>query len=116
MKKVVNKKSTKTKASSSKDKARDPKADPIRPLASKEAKRITKRLEKEVKERSKKESEKEQQEAEVPVIQPGFGGRLMLTQGNGFPAQAPPPMMPNGTGFGIPPVRPTANSVDVHNH
>ncbi|KAJ8482453.1 hypothetical protein ONZ51_g5352 [Trametes cubensis] len=60
-------------------------------------------LEKEVKERSKKDSEKEQQEAEAPIIQPGLGGRLMLTQGNGFPAQAPPPMMPNGTGFGIPP-------------
>ena len=61
-------------------------------------------LEKEVKERSKKESEKEQQEAERPLIEPGFGGRLMLTQGNGFPAQAPPPgMMPNGTGFSIPP-------------
>ncbi|KAI0641858.1 clathrin heavy chain [Trametes meyenii] len=60
-------------------------------------------LEKEVKERSKKDTEKEQQEAEAPIIQPGLGGRLMLTQGNGFPAQAPPPMMPNGTGFGIPP-------------
>ena len=63
-------------------------------------------LEKEVKERSKKDTEKEQKEAEVPLIEPGFGGRLMLTQGNGFPAQAPPPMMmPNGTGFGMPPVR-----------
>ncbi|KAH9888911.1 clathrin heavy chain [Cubamyces lactineus] len=60
-------------------------------------------VEKEVKERSKKDSEKEQQEAEAPIIQPGLGGRLMLTQGNGFPAQAPPPMMPNSTGFGIPP-------------
>ncbi|KAI0675438.1 clathrin heavy chain [Trametes maxima] len=60
-------------------------------------------LEKEVKERSKKDTEKEQQEADAPIIQPGLGGRLMLTQGNGFPAQAPPPMMPNGTGFGIPP-------------
>ncbi len=61
-------------------------------------------LEKEVKERSKKESDKEQQEAERPLIEPGFGGRLILTQGNGFPAQAPPPgMMPNGTGFCIPP-------------
>ncbi|EIW58700.1 clathrin heavy chain [Trametes versicolor FP-101664 SS1] len=59
-------------------------------------------LEKEVKERSKKDTEKEQQEAEAPIIQPGLGGRLMLTQGNGFPSQAPP-MMPNGTGFGIPP-------------
>ncbi|KAH9852080.1 clathrin heavy chain [Lenzites betulinus] len=59
-------------------------------------------LEREVKERSKKETEKEQQEAEAPIIQPGLGGRLMLTQGNGFPSQAPP-MMPNGTGFGIPP-------------
>ncbi|RDX54364.1 clathrin heavy chain [Lentinus brumalis] len=61
-------------------------------------------LEKEVKERAKKDTEKEQKEAEVPLIEPGFGGRLMLTQGNGFPGQAPPPpMMPNGTGFGIPP-------------
>ncbi|KAI0629190.1 clathrin heavy chain [Trametes polyzona] len=60
-------------------------------------------LEKEVKERSKKDTEKEQQEAEAPIIQPGLGGRLMLTQGNGFVGQAPPPMMPNGTGFGIPP-------------
>ncbi|EJF64173.1 clathrin heavy chain 1 [Dichomitus squalens LYAD-421 SS1] len=61
-------------------------------------------LEKEVKERSKKESQKEQEEAERPLIEPGFGGRLMLTQGNGYPVQAPPPgMLPNGTGFGIPP-------------
>ncbi|KAH9935862.1 clathrin heavy chain [Epithele typhae] len=61
-------------------------------------------LEKEVKERSKKDTEKEKQEAEQPLIEPGFGGRLMLTQGNGFPAQAPPSMMmPNGTGFGMPP-------------
>ncbi|KAI8996350.1 clathrin heavy chain [Trametes punicea] len=61
-------------------------------------------LEKEVKERSKKDAEKEQQEAEAPILQPGLGGRLMITQGNGFPAQAPPPpMMPNGAGFGIPP-------------
>ena len=59
-------------------------------------------LEKEVKERSKKDTEKEQQEAERPLIEPGFGGRLMLTQGNGYPAQGPP-MMPNGTGFGMPP-------------
>ncbi|RPD64311.1 clathrin heavy chain 1 [Lentinus tigrinus ALCF2SS1-7] len=59
-------------------------------------------LEKEVKERAKKDTEKEQKEAEVPLIEPGFGGRLMLTQGNGFPGQAPPPtMMPNGTGFGM---------------
>ncbi|OSD03000.1 clathrin heavy chain [Trametes coccinea BRFM310] len=60
-------------------------------------------LEKDVKERSKKDAEKEQQEAEAPILQPGLGGRLMITQGNGFPSQAPPPMMPNGTGFGIPP-------------
>ncbi|KAI0349661.1 clathrin heavy chain [Trametes cingulata] len=60
-------------------------------------------LEKKVEELSTKDHQKEQQEAEAPIIQPGLGGRLMLTQGNGFPAQAPPPMMPNGTGFGIPP-------------
>ncbi|KAI0372779.1 clathrin heavy chain [Pilatotrama ljubarskyi] len=60
-------------------------------------------LEKKVEELSTKDHQKEQQEAEAPIIQPGLGGRLMLTQGNGFPTQAPPPMMPNGTGFGIPP-------------
>ncbi|TFY72317.1 hypothetical protein EVG20_g697 [Dentipellis fragilis] len=60
-------------------------------------------LEKEVKERSKKDSQKEQAEAEAPIINPGgFGNRLMLTQGNGFVGQAPPPMM-NGTGAGFPP-------------
>ncbi|EGN91992.1 hypothetical protein SERLA73DRAFT_99912 [Serpula lacrymans var. lacrymans S7.3] len=60
-------------------------------------------LEKEVKERSMKETKKEEQEAEVPIINPGgFGNRLMLTQGNGFVGQAPPPM-PNGTGFGMMP-------------
>lgn len=56
------------------------------------------RLEKEVKERSKKDTQKEQQDAEMPIIGPGFGGRLLLTQGNGFPSQGPP-MMPNGTGM-----------------
>ncbi|OBZ66438.1 Clathrin heavy chain 1 [Grifola frondosa] len=60
-------------------------------------------LEKEVKERSKKDTEKEQQESEVPIINPGGFGRLMLTQGNGYPAQAPP-MMPAPTGIGMPPV------------
>ncbi|KAI0343145.1 clathrin heavy chain 1 [Trametopsis cervina] len=61
-------------------------------------------LEKEVKERSQKETQKEQQEAEVPIINPGFGNRLMITQGNGFPQQGPPLM--NGTGMppmGVPP-------------
>ena len=61
-------------------------------------------LEKEVKERSKKEVQKEQQEADMPIINPGFGGPLLLTQGqvgsvgNGFPPQMPP-MMANGTGM-----------------
>ena len=61
-------------------------------------------LEKEVKERSKKEVQKEQQEADMPIINPGFGGPLLLTQGqvgsvgNGFPPQGPP-MMANGTGM-----------------
>jgi len=60
-------------------------------------------LEKEVKERSKKEVQKEQQEAEMPIINPGFGGPLLLTQGqlgsvgNGFPSAQP--MMANGTGM-----------------
>ncbi|KAF7798005.1 hypothetical protein EIP86_009215 [Pleurotus ostreatoroseus] len=61
-------------------------------------------LEKEVKERSQKETQKEQQEADQPIINPGFN-RLMLT--NGMVGQAPPPMMPNGTGMppmGVPPM------------
>ena len=62
-------------------------------------------LEKEVKERAQKDTAKEQQESEVPIINPGgFGGRLLLTQGNGFPGQAPAPMMPAATGMGMPPV------------
>ncbi|THH32376.1 hypothetical protein EUX98_g1821 [Antrodiella citrinella] len=61
-------------------------------------------LEKEVKERAQKDTQKEQQESEVPIINPGgFGGRLLLTQGNGFPGQAPP-MMPAATGMGMPPM------------
>ncbi|KAI0924037.1 hypothetical protein AcV5_009400 [Taiwanofungus camphoratus] len=55
-------------------------------------------LQKQVEELSKKDSQKEQQEQEAPIINPGFGTRLMLTAGNGFAAQAPP-MMPNGTGM-----------------
>jgi clathrin heavy chain len=41
----------------------------------------------------------------MPIINPGFGGPLLLTQGqvgsvgNGFPPQGPPPMMANGTGM-----------------
>ncbi|KAG8220859.1 hypothetical protein J3R82DRAFT_2354 [Butyriboletus roseoflavus] len=53
-------------------------------------------LEKEVKERAKKEIAKEEQEAEQPIINPM--ARLLITQGNGYPAQAPPMM--NGTGIG----------------
>ena len=40
----------------------------------------------------------------MPIINPGFGGPLLLTQGqlgsagSGFPSQAQP-MMPNGTGM-----------------
>ena len=37
-------------------------------------------MEKEVKERSQKETQKEQQEADQPIINPGFN-RLMLTNG-----------------------------------
>ncbi|TCD68409.1 hypothetical protein EIP91_010810 [Steccherinum ochraceum] len=62
-------------------------------------------LEKEVKERAQKDTAKEAQEAEVPIINPGgFGGRLLLTQGNGYPGQAAPPMMPAATGMGMPPM------------
>jgi len=60
-------------------------------------------LEKEVKERAKKDSQKEQLEAEQPIINPGFGGRLMITQ-NGFTGAAPPGfangVAPHMTGFG----------------
>ncbi|KAF8518034.1 hypothetical protein BU17DRAFT_76299 [Hysterangium stoloniferum] len=61
-------------------------------------------LEKEVRERSKKDTQKEQQEAEQPIINPGFGGRLLITQSNGFAGSAPPGFQ-NGvpahmTGFG----------------
>ncbi|KAI0044509.1 clathrin heavy chain 1 [Auriscalpium vulgare] len=60
-------------------------------------------LEKEVKERSKKETQKEQAEADAPIINPGgFGNRLLLTQGNGFPGQAPP-MVNGATGLGFVP-------------
>ena len=72
---------------------------------------------------SKKDTQKEQLEAEAPIINPGLiGNRLMLTAGNGlvlffaacrhawmliaacsFPNTGPP-MMPNGTGMGMPPV------------
>ena len=40
-----------------------------------------KKLEIEVKEQSKKVSVKEEAEAEVPIINPGFGNKLLLTQG-----------------------------------
>jgi clathrin heavy chain len=52
-----------------------------------------------MKERSKKEVQKEQQEADMPIMNPGFNGPLLLTQGNGYPSQVPPMMMPNGTGM-----------------
>lgn len=56
-------------------------------------------LEKQVQELTMKDSKKEQAEADTRVINPGgFGGRLLLTQGNGYPAQAPT-MMANGTGI-----------------
>ncbi|KAL4063210.1 armadillo-type protein [Scleroderma citrinum] len=55
-------------------------------------------LEKEIRERSKKETAKEEQEAEQPIINPGFN-RLLITQGNGYPSQAPP--MANGTGMNM---------------
>jgi clathrin heavy chain len=64
-------------------------------------------LEKKVQELSVKESKKEQAEADAPIINPGgFGNRLMLTAGNGYAPQGPPPMMMNGTGVptGIPSV------------
>lgn len=42
-------------------------------------------LQKEITERSKKDQQKEQQEADQPIINPGFGSRLMITQ-NGWVA------------------------------
>ena len=63
-------------------------------------------LEKLVKELSTKDAKKEQAEAEAPIINPGgFGNRLMITQGNGIPPQAPPPMMVNGTGMPMMPMQ-----------
>ncbi|EKM49484.1 uncharacterized protein PHACADRAFT_264985 [Phanerochaete carnosa HHB-10118-sp] len=60
-------------------------------------------LEKQVQEHSQKESQKEQQEAEAPIINPGMiGNRLLITQGNGYPAQAPPVI--NGMPTGVPPM------------
>ncbi|KAI5123544.1 hypothetical protein M0805_006703 [Coniferiporia weirii] len=57
-------------------------------------------LEKQVRELSVKDSRKEQADADAPIINPGgFGNRLLLTQGNGYAPQAPPPMMMNGTGM-----------------
>lgn len=41
-------------------------------------------LEKRVQELAVKDSKKEQQEADAPIINPGFGSRLMITQGNGY--------------------------------
>lgn len=58
-------------------------------------------LEKQVQEHSQKESQKEQQEAEAPIINPGMN-RLLITQGNGYPAQAPPIL--NGMPTGMPPM------------
>ena len=65
-------------------------------------------LEKQVQELTVKDTKKEQQEADAPIINPGgFGNRLLLTNGNGFAPQAPPPMMMNGVGVptGVPAVR-----------
>ena len=61
-------------------------------------------LEKKVQELSVKETKKEQAEQEAPIINPAA---RMITMGNGFAPQAPPPMMMNGTGMptGIPSVR-----------
>ncbi|GJE98267.1 clathrin heavy chain [Phanerochaete sordida] len=64
-------------------------------------------LEKQVQEHSQKESQKEQQEAEAPIINPGMiGNRLLITQGNGYPAQGPPVIngMPTGMPTGMPPM------------
>jgi len=55
-------------------------------------------LEREVRERAKKDNAKEEQEADQPIINPGLN-RLLITQGNGYPTQAPPMM--NGTGVGV---------------
>ncbi|EJD07554.1 clathrin heavy chain [Fomitiporia mediterranea MF3/22] len=57
-------------------------------------------LEKQVQELALKNTKKEQAEEEATIIAPGgFGNRLLLTQGNGYPPQGPPPMMMNGTGM-----------------
>ncbi|KAH9975866.1 clathrin heavy chain 1 [Lactifluus volemus] len=69
-------------------------------------------LEKELRERSKKEKQKEEQEADAPIINPGgFGNRLLLTQGNGFVGQAPPPSMNGATGVGLVPPQMTGFGV-----
>ncbi|KAG9018769.1 hypothetical protein FRB90_009773 [Tulasnella sp. 427] len=54
------------------------------------------KLEKEVKEHAKKVTVKEEAEAEVPIINPGIGGKLLLTQG---PSGMAPPVYMNGTGM-----------------
>lgn len=53
-----------------------------------------------MKEQKKKVAVKEEAEAEAPIINPGFGNKLLLTQGGLGTA---PPMYVNGTG-GIPSV------------
>ena len=74
-------------------------------------------LEKLVKELSTKDAKKEQAEAEAPIINPGgFGNRLMITQGNGIPPQAPPPMMVNGTGMPMMPMQTGIPSVSFIEH
>ncbi|CAL1714911.1 unnamed protein product [Somion occarium] len=59
-------------------------------------------LERQVREHSQKVTQKEKEEDEAPILGPGFGGRLLLTQGNGYPGQAPP-VMPMATGMPMPP-------------
>lgn len=52
-------------------------------------------LEKEVRERSEKDKQQEKREEEEPIITPGMGGRLMITQGNGCVASHLAPVPPS---------------------
>ncbi|KZO92891.1 clathrin heavy chain [Calocera viscosa TUFC12733] len=47
------------------------------------------KLEKDVAERMAKDTQKEQQEADAPIIAPGLGKTLMITQGTGMPNSLP---------------------------
>ena len=64
-----------------------------------------------------REKEQAEAEAEAPIINPGgFGNRLMITQGNGIPPQAPPLIMVNGTGMPMMPMQTGIPSVSFIEH